>query len=375
MKKKLIFWVFVFLFLLALGQQFYKLYFVFLQDNFVDFKVYWDAVRAALAGGDIYSFGGLYLNKIPFNYPPTTLLFLTFLPVFSKGIASLLLLLISLGSLLGSIWLMTKMLFKKSERLIAFLISSIFFIQFFPTKFTLTLGQINLVVLLLITLCFYSFQNKKEILSGIFLAMATLIKIFPGFLFFFFWREKRWKTLVSFCLVLLTGFVLTTLVFKPTVLLNYFSGIGRNLFFKAGELTYFDQSLNSFLLRLGFTEVWRLTLRLIFTFTSLVIFLKAKDKLLAFFGLIASVMIFLPSFVWFHHYVIFIPLLIVLFAKIFQGKSLLSKLILFLAYFLISFHFRHPEIFPARNILLASHPFFGALLLWFYSIKLSFEKK
>lgn len=29
---------------------------------------------------------------------------------------------------------------------------------------------------------------------------------------------------------------------------------------------------------------------------------------------------------------------------------------------------------PGKNIILSSHPFFGTLLLWFYSLKLSFDK-
>ncbi|MCJ7829479.1 hypothetical protein MUP50_00095 [Patescibacteria group bacterium] len=105
MSKKLILWLSIFLFLLALGQQLYKLFFVWQQANFVDFKVYYEAIRAALAGGDVYSFGGKYLNTVPFNYPPTTLLFLLFLPLFSQSTASLFLLFISIGSLLGSLYL------------------------------------------------------------------------------------------------------------------------------------------------------------------------------------------------------------------------------------------------------------------------------
>jgi len=371
--KKMILWLVIFLFLIALGQQLYKIFFIWQQNNFVDFKVYYDAIKAALSGGNVYSFGGEYLNNVPFNYPPTTLLFLLFLSLFSPTEGSLILLFISLVSLLGSLYLLTKMFFKPAKKWLVFFLSSVLFIQFFPTKFTLTLGQINLITLFLIVLSFYFYQKKKDIFSGLFLAIASLIKIFPGFLIFFFLKEKKWKTVSSFLISCLLGVLLTVLIFKPVLLFNYFGQIGSNLFLKGGEVSYFDQSLNSFLLRLNLTSLWRLFLRLVFTFASLWVFLKTKNKVLSYFGLIFSILIFLPSFAWLHHYVILIPLLMFLWSQT-KKKDYLPKILLVLVYLLVSLHFRHPEVFPDKNIILSSHPFFGALLLWFYSLKLSFKK-
>lgn len=370
MKKKIILWFLSLIFLLALGQQLYKLYFLWQGNSFTDFKVYWDALKAALIGGDIYSFNKGYLNPIPFNYPPTSLLFLTFLLIFPKALSSLMLLLISLTCLLATIYLMVKILFKKADRLIAFLSFAILFIQFFPVKFTLTLGQINLIILFLITSAYYFIQKKKDILSGIFLGIATLIKIFPGFLVLFLIKEKKWKSVISFIVILTSGLILTLLIFKPALTFNYF-GNGGNLFLKGGEVSYFDQSLNSFLLRFNFSSIWRFSLRMIFILFSLRFFLRVKDKALSFFALIFSFLIFFPSFAWFHHYVILIPLLMILWCK---SKDIFSKVILILIYFLVAFHFRYPEIFPNNNLWLSSHPFFGALLLWILAVKRGLKK-
>jgi len=57
-----------------------------------------------------------------------------------------------------------------------------------------------------------------------------------------------------------------------------------------------------------------------------------------------------------------------------KKKDYLPRILLALVYILVSFHFRYPEVFPGKNIILTSHPFFGFLLLWFYSLKLSFKK-
>ncbi|MCJ7829478.1 DUF2029 domain-containing protein, partial [Patescibacteria group bacterium] len=86
----------------------------------------------------------------------------------------------------------------------------------------MTLGQINLVILFLIVLAFWFYQKKKDVLPGIFLGIATLIKIFPGFLIFFFLKEKKWKIMISFLVTCLLGVLLTILIFKPVLFFNYF---------------------------------------------------------------------------------------------------------------------------------------------------------
>lgn len=101
-------------------------------------------------------------------------------------------------------------------------------------------------------------------------------------------------------------------------------------------------------------------------------FLKTKNKEFSYFGLIFSVQLFLPSFAWFHHYVILIPLLIVLWTKTTDNKE---KIFLVFVHLLTSFHFRNPESFTSQNILLFSHPFIGACLLWFLAIKRVFEEQ
>lgn len=366
MKKNFI-RIFLFLiFVTALGQQLYKLYFVFLQNNFVDFTVYLNAAVTALAHGNVYSIEKTAVQVIPFNYPPTSLLFFLVFTLFPKTITAFVFLLSSIASLLITVWLLTGMFFTKTKKLTAFLLLSSCFIQYFPTKFTLTLGQINLVILLLLTASFYFFRKNKDILSGFLLGIATLIKIFPCFLILFFIKEKKWKTIVSFIITILIGLGLTLLLFTPALVSSYFGSIGGNIFLHAGEVSYFDQSLNSFLLRLHFASDIRLLLRVIFTMTSLLIFLKAKDKALSYFGLIFSILIFLPSFAWFHHYVILIPLLIVLWTKTTHG---IEKLFLVLIYVLTSLHVRTPEAFPSSPIWLFSHPFIGACLLWLFAVK------
>jgi len=356
-----------FLFFLALGQQLYRLYPIFLGGGFVDFQVYWEAAKAALVGKDVYC--GFYSDGIPFNYPPTFLSFFAPFTFFPKSIASLVFLFISLTVLLVSIFLLVKLQFGKKERTAAFLLSAILFVQYFPTKFTLTLGQINLIFLFLTILSFYTFKKGKDVLSGMSLAIAALIKIFPGFLILFFFKEKRWKAIFSFLTALVLMAVLTGLFFNPNLFSDYFV-TSSGLFFKAGSPSYFDQSLNGFLSRLNCPSSWRLVLRLTSSLVLIVMFLRIKNQAVSFFGLMAAITIFFSSFAWLHHYVVLIPLMIILFSKLYRRNAAFwLKLALLLAYLLCSFHFRNPQVSIAQNIFLASHPFIGAIILLFLAKK------
>ena len=360
---------FYFLFFLALGQQLYRLYPIFLRGGFVDFQVYWEATKAALIGKDVYR--GLYSGGTPFNYPPTFLSFFAPFTFFPKSIASLVFLFISLAALSVSIFLLVKFQFGKKERTVAFLLSAVFFIQYFPTKFTLTLGQINLIFLFLTILSFYAFRKGKDILSGVSLAIAALLKIFPGFLILFFFKEKRWKAIFSFLATLILIVVLTGLFFGPNLFSDYFA-TSSGLFLKAGSPSYFDQSLNGFLSRLNCPSSWRLVLRLTSSLVLIVMFLRIKDQAISFFGLMAVITIFFSSFAWLHHYVVLIPLMIILFSKLYRRDAAFwLKLALLLAYLLCSFHFRNPQISIAQNIFLASHPFIGAITLLFLAKRIA----
>jgi len=360
---------FYFLFFLALGQQLYKLYPIFLRGGFVDFQVYWEATKAVLIGKDVYR--GLYAGGTPFNYPPTFLSFFVPFTFFPRSVASLVFLFISLTALLASIFLLVKFQFRKKERTVAFLLSAVLFIQYFPTKFTLTLGQINLIFLFLTILSFYAFRKGKDVLSGVSLAIAALIKIFPGFLILFFFKEKRWKAIFSFLATLVLMVVLTGLFFGPNLFSDYFT-TSSGLFLKAGSSSYFDQSLNGFLSRLNCPSSWRLVLRLTSSLVLTVMFLRVKDKAVSFFGLMAAITIFFSSFAWLHHYVVLIPLMIILFSKLYRHDTAFwLKLALLLAYLLCSFHFRDPQISIAQNIFLASHPFIGAIILLFLAKKVT----
>ncbi|HUW21389.1 MAG TPA: glycosyltransferase family 87 protein [Candidatus Bathyarchaeia archaeon] len=371
-RKTAIFWWL--LFLVALGQQLTKLYFLFQQGEPIDFNVYWQAARITVDGGNVYQ--KLPTADIPpFNYPPTALIFFSFLLLLPKTVSFWVLLFISLLGLFGTILLLVRLWFTKKISWPAFLILGTLFIQYFPTKFTLTLGQINLVILFLVTFSYILLVRKRDIPAGVLLAAASLIKIFPAVLVLFFIKEKKKKACLAFVATCLLGIILTAIFFKPGLITDYFGRIGQNLFFKAGTVSYFDQSLNSFLLRLKIADLFRLATRIMISLVLVITFLRSKNQAVSYFGLLTVMTLFLPSFVWIHHYVILIPLMILLSAQIYRQKSFLPKIAFLAAYLACSLHFKAPEIISGKNILLESHFFLGAFLLHLLAIdKLKLER-
>ncbi|NRB41186.1 MAG: DUF2029 domain-containing protein [Pseudomonadales bacterium] len=81
-----------------------------------------------------------------------------------------------------------------------------------PLHTNLTLGQINMPVLLLIMAAFYCSYNRScHLLAGSFLALACFIKITPAGFILFFLLDKRYKVVLGCLLTLAMGLVLSLL--------------------------------------------------------------------------------------------------------------------------------------------------------------------
>jgi hypothetical protein len=76
---------------------------------------------------------------------------------------------------------------------------------FTPAWTTLDSGQMNMVILFLLSLSFLAFINNKQIVAGIALSMGGFIKLIPGVLFLYFVLRKRWRGIAG---MLLAGFIL-----------------------------------------------------------------------------------------------------------------------------------------------------------------------
>lgn len=100
-----------------------------------------------------------------------------------------------------SIYIYIKILFKqkyiKEKSLFIFII--IFLISFFtPLIYEYAFGNINIIILFLISLTIYFYMNNRFTAAGLILSIAFIIKLYPGILILEFIRRKKFKALISF---------------------------------------------------------------------------------------------------------------------------------------------------------------------------------
>src|SRR3989344_3730258 len=142
-----------------------------------DFSVYMKGVEHTFTGNH-------YTQKFfdYYNYPPAATLFFYPLSLLPIDTSEFIFTGLSILSLFLSVLLLFKLTHQKLHFYMLFALSYLL-LRFAPTRLTLTLGQINLIVLLLILLAFYW---RKSWLGGISLGLAFIFKFTPAFLLLFF---------------------------------------------------------------------------------------------------------------------------------------------------------------------------------------------
>jgi hypothetical protein len=73
-------------------------------------------------------------------------------------------------------------------------------------------GQLNLVLLVLIIGTWWADRNDRPGWAGVFLGAATVIKLFPGFLFLYFIFQRRWRAIASGAATIVVLTLLTTML-------------------------------------------------------------------------------------------------------------------------------------------------------------------
>jgi hypothetical protein len=334
---------------------------IFFDFQLQDFRVYYLAVRAFIIGSNPYiDWGaGVYL------YPPASLVFLSPFGLLEYELAERIWTLVSFGSLVAAIMILLRILrprFPLKQFLVVFSLAMLSF----PVKFTLGMGQINLILLFFVCLSFYFYRERKQYLSGLTLAVATAVKLSPVFLILFYIRKKQVKVLVGF-LFGIAGFYLFGQRVFSEYWLDVFSHIPT-----IGNGSYYNQSLTGWLAR-GLVVDETAKIINYFVFASLLVFSfkmtavgrKNSAVELAEYGLFILATLLGAGLAWQHHF----ALAVVPFMAIWQlgNKRKLSRPVFVLgtfSYLLIAWNMRNPQFFSGWGGLLLSHVFYGALLLY-----------
>jgi hypothetical protein len=331
-----------------------------------DFSVYYRAALAMVQGRSPYQAPDLYTGL---GYPPFSLLPYVPLTLLPEKIAQVIFLGISLVALFPIAAWSLKLSGQLPNFQIVLLLVAVAQLMF-PVRFTLGMGQSNLLALFLLL---GGFLYRSQNISAAYWAVMFLVK--PHLLFLIpFLIISGQLIKVAFSLIILTAVVGAGLT--ATGLASswyYLSKEVPQLAVFAGREIYYNQGVAAFFSRfLDYNSA-----RLAAYFASAVIFgvsliIAVRNKKLAFFiGLPAFLLI--EPLSWQHHYVFLIPVLVYLYF----GPETKFQLTAIIALILVSINWESPQLIQKSFFgrIALSHVFFGTLIAWASVIYKALRKK
>jgi hypothetical protein len=332
-----------------------------------DFSIFHQALFVGFTRQNPYVYKDFFA---PFIYPPIFLSLLYPLYFFSFQTASHIWLILSIVFFLLSIIMLSKILHSSF-----FLWSVVFLLSVlaFPFKFTLGMGQVN--VLLLFTIVgFVYFYNRSKSLASFLLVVAVIIKIIPILFLYPIFLKKDYRTLFDIVLLLLFAAVVSFWIFGYEDNIYYGFHIFPSVIAGVINESYFNNSLIGTFARFHIAKIGILFQILIAMATFFLLWIK-RLSLIASVSMLLTMTLLISSFAWQHHLLV---LLIPFYYLLQTIKDKKQYVILFLSYFLIAMNIKTPAVFEKvwyGNIVL-SHATFGILILYILLfISLSKTKK
>ncbi|HYK08360.1 MAG TPA: glycosyltransferase family 87 protein [Candidatus Eisenbacteria bacterium] len=360
MNKSIIAWIF---FLGIFGYTLYSA--IRISTTFApDFSIFYYSAKDLLLGISPYLDKSLFTI---FNYPlASSALFIPF-TIFPYRIAQTLFIFSNVISVFFLVYFALTLIKKHVSISFFLVIVSLLFLSF-PTKFTMGMGQTNVIAYLLLLAGFLMLQKKKSVWTIIFLTISIFLKPVLGLSLVLLLFEKEWKLfLITLGSILFFVIAVPFIFHQPLANALFVQNVlGQSM---TGREVYYNQGLLGFISRL----IQDLQLRYVFNLflTLLLIFLTfwrmRTTTITTQLSFILTVLVIIDPLSWQHHFVfLFFPFLATFFAiqKQKRKKALLYSL-LALSYILVSVNIKNPlqiQDFPISLIL--SHQFYGVMLLY-----------
>lgn len=330
---------FLWAFVLLVGL--YAAYSVFriTQNTAPDFSVYFGVAKNALSRKGIFGDPHLFTG---YGYPPYSVL--PYLPLarLPYTVSQSIWVTGSFIALIVSVFLSFKLYYPKASLQTKAVACAIAFLAF-PSRFTLGMGQSNLISLLLLLL---SFTRR----SGLLLGLAWILKpqlVIIGLLLA--WK-KQWRMLATSLVVIGCAIFLFGIFFGWHWYGQYITRELPILMEFRGREIYYNQGIEAFVSRLDANWL-SMPLKLVavaFAFLSL-----RKQTTIHALPMVLSLLLLALPLSWQHHFVLLIPAFVLLWYRA-RGKRLLVAL----ALLLVGSNFKEP--LP----LVLSHVFIGNLLVF-----------
>ena len=338
-----------------------------------DFTQVWISAKDLLAGKEPYLDPNLgYQNA----YPPVSEIFFLPFAILPHQVALVIFTYLSFASIIASVFLSLKIVMNKVSWHYFLLFTGLSFASF-PVRFSLGMGQVNMIVLFLLLLTVY-LENKpaKNLLAaGLSLGVAIALKPIFAFLLVFFALKKSWKVVLISSFFVTVLFVASLVFWPPQIWLSWYqTGILPSVSYKAPYIyVYQNQGIFGFLSRLTSNFNARIYLSraaavILVPLASYLAYKKKEVNLGLSFFIITLLLLDITS--WQHHFVWLMFPFIVLFFCIVKSKNTVLLAFLILSYVLVSWNIKYDYLYPK---IILSNQFYGAIILWginFYFLKI-----
>jgi len=360
-------------FLVSLGLALSSLYKI-ISTSAPDFQVLWLTSKDLLIGKNPY------LNQVIFTgvgYPANSLLFYIPLTLLPYRAAQGIFIALSFTSFFAVVYLSLKIVSGRVNWL-HFMVASTIGLWAFPLKFTLGMGQNNLLALFILLLCLY-FSKKKPSLAGIILGIAISFKTIFAFFLLFFILKRKWKLLIYSALTILIFIFITILLSNLNLYIFYLQKVIPPLLNYSGREIYFNQGFMGFISRVSSDIPLRATINNIFSvlvLAAITAFSLMRKNYLLTFSLFVVSLVLLDSLSWQHHFVwLIFPYILIGYSLVkFRLKKLFFPFVVSL--FLVGWNFKNPALFSYFPVsLILSNTFYGGVILWIINIYLLFSER
>jgi len=327
-----------------------------------DFSVYYGATQELLSGSDPYRSAQLFTG---FGYPPfTALAYIPFL-LFPYRFSQALFVLVSFLCVPLSVYLFLAVFLEKRPSFLIVGIWTAIALLLFPTRFTLGMGQSNLIVLALIACSLYAHKTKRDIVGGVFWAAAAIFKPHLLILLPFFIASGLYSFSFVSCVVIVFSILFSGVLFGWERFIQYYKEMvvilmpfrGREIYYNQGFAGFFARLLPEYVgsLVTGIASIIAYACMIFASF-------RKRLELSAITAVGLGVMVLVEPLSWQHHGVFYIPLFIYIWKTYIH--SLRVSALLVISAILIGYNIKDPSAISGfLRPLLLSHGSIGAILI------------
>ncbi|GAA4025424.1 glycosyltransferase 87 family protein [Allokutzneria multivorans] len=285
-----------------------------IMTDFIDLTVYEAGARALVDGSPLYEGkidGGMY----SYTYPPFSTLLFAPMVLGPLWLWKLLVFPVNTALVACAVWLSLRIMGhagdRDTRRITLALTALLFWVE--PVAWTMYLGQVNLVLLVVLL---FGLHKRTEVWLGLAVGFAAGVKITPAIFVIYFLLTRRYKAALVAVATFL-GTVAISLAVTPGDTLRYWSGTFLRTE-RVGEVVIqMNQSLNGLLARLFTvdkppTVLWLgVALLAALAGLSVAVLAHRRGETLLGFTLVGMTGAAVSPISWSHHWVWFVPLVVV----------------------------------------------------------------